>query len=207
MGKKAKQGRDSKKNNGSAGVCEKGVRPAEDSETVGVRLNIGCGSKILKGYINCDIEDNHSKVKPDVVCDMGGELPFDNGYADEIICIHALEHFPFWKHENILREFRRILKPGGLLVIEVPCMDKVIQHFLRSAEEAVPYHLTWGALYGDNNFPEDSMLHKWCFSQKQMVALFEEINYEKIEFKPVKFHLEQRDMRIEGTKPLEAKDA
>ena len=175
---------------------------------MGVRLNIGCGSKLLKGYINCDIEKNHSGVKPDVVCDMGGELPFDRDYADEIICIHAIEHFPFWMHENILREFKRVLKPGGLLAIEVPSMDKVIQHFIRTAKEAVPYHLTWGALYGDNNFPEDSMLHKWCFSERQMIALFEEINYENIEVKPVKFHLEKRDMRVEGTKPkMEAKDA
>ena len=171
---------------------------------MGVRLNLGCGDKLLKGYVNCDLEDNHTGTKPDVACDIR-ELPFEKDYADEIMVIHSLEHFAFWEHENMMREWKRVLKPGGVLAVEVPCMDKVIQHFLNTATGPVAYNLTWGALYGDNSFPRESMLHKWCFSQKQLIALFEETGYENVEQKPVQYHIAARDMRVEGKKP-EVKD-
>ena len=35
-----------------------------------VRLNLGCGDKILDGYINVDIVDERAGNKPDINCDV-----------------------------------------------------------------------------------------------------------------------------------------
>ena len=35
-----------------------------------VRLNLGCGDKILDGYTNVDIVDERAGQKPDVNCDV-----------------------------------------------------------------------------------------------------------------------------------------
>jgi hypothetical protein len=50
-----------------------------------IKLNLGCGDKILEGYVNVDMSDNYSKKKPDVEADVRA-LPFENEYADEVGC-------------------------------------------------------------------------------------------------------------------------
>jgi ubiquinone/menaquinone biosynthesis C-methylase UbiE/putative flippase GtrA len=59
---------------------------------------------------------------PDVdafVGDCQERLPFDDGYFDRIVAIHVLEHLP--DLPRALAEFRRLLKPGGVLSAVIPC--------------------------------------------------------------------------------------
>lgn len=50
--------------------------------------------------------------------DLNGPLPLKTSSADALVCCEGLEHLecPF----NALREFRRIVKPGGIFVISIP---------------------------------------------------------------------------------------
>ena len=55
-----------------------------------MKLNLGCGSKILDGYTNVDKFDYY---KPDVVHDLETfPYPFENNSVDEILISHVLEH-------------------------------------------------------------------------------------------------------------------
>lgn len=54
----------------------------------------------------------------DIACDITKGLPFKSETISEIICVHILEHIR--NLESIMREFHRILKPGGVLKICVP---------------------------------------------------------------------------------------
>jgi len=47
-------------------------------------------------------------------------LPFDDDSWSYIICLHVLEHVP--DDERALAELRRVLRPGGILVLCVPCV-------------------------------------------------------------------------------------
>jgi ubiquinone/menaquinone biosynthesis C-methylase UbiE len=47
----------------------------------------------------------------------GDRLPFDDGEVDALFCVSVLEHIP--GPEKTIREIRRILKPGGLLVLTI----------------------------------------------------------------------------------------
>ena len=47
-------------------------------------------------------------------------LPFDDNSWSYIICSHVLEHVP--DDERALAELRRVLRPGGILVLCVPCV-------------------------------------------------------------------------------------
>jgi ubiquinone/menaquinone biosynthesis C-methylase UbiE len=46
------------------------------------------------------------------------KLPFADGSFDAIICLHVLEHVD--DDISAMREFRRVLTPGGLAVLQVP---------------------------------------------------------------------------------------
>ena len=48
----------------------------------------------------------------------GTQLPFDDNSFDIITCNHVLEHIFYT--ENLIQEFKRILKPTGICIISVP---------------------------------------------------------------------------------------
>ncbi len=79
------------------------------------KLNLGCGNKILKGWVNLD---KFPLEGVDVVYDIEDlPLPFDSEQFDEILCEDILEHV---EYIDVLREIYRILKKGGKLHIRVP---------------------------------------------------------------------------------------
>ena len=51
----------------------------------------------------------------DVWADMNEDLPFESGFFDSILCTDILPHV--WKPEELFKEFCRILKPGGKVVL------------------------------------------------------------------------------------------
>jgi len=61
-----------------------------------------------------------------------GRLPFRDGAFDKIVCTNSFHHYP--DHLASLREMRRVLKAGGLLVLVDPRQDNL---FGRMAIELV----------------------------------------------------------------------
>ena len=157
-----------------------------------LKLHLGCGRKILEGYINCDFADNAYDVKPDVACDIT-KLPFEDNSADEIMAIHVFEHFYLKDIDSILDEWKRVLKPEGKLILEMPCLNKVI-HWL--SQEKLDMRLTLFPLFGDpSTHKSEHDLHKWCWSEEQLRETLEGKGF-KVEFETPLFHVEQRDMRV-----------
>ena len=85
-----------------------------------MKLNLGCGDKILSGYVNVDVAPSRAGKRPDVVCDLHRLERFEDGTADEILAVHVVEHFWRWEIRDVMREWVRVLKSGGRMVIECP---------------------------------------------------------------------------------------
>ena len=64
-------------------------------------------------YITADIESPLAKVKMDI-----HEIPFEDNSVDIIFCNHVLEHVD--DDKKALSEMRRVLKPGGWAILQVP---------------------------------------------------------------------------------------
>lgn len=81
-----------------------------------IKLDVGCGPKKLPGYLGVDIE---AISGVDYVVDLDSQLlPFKDNTVDEIYCSHFMEHVE--DPVKILREFYRVLKNNGTLIIIVP---------------------------------------------------------------------------------------
>lgn len=159
-----------------------------------MKLNLGCGYKPFsseEGWVNVDLESPHADVIADVFC----TLPFADQSVDEVHAIHVLEHAYVWRVQGILAEWRRVLRPGGKIVIEVPCFDKVIG-FLKSGVSDP--RLTFWPLYGDPSHKNESMCHHWCFTVAQLRLLLSRAGFDRVDLKPALFHVPDRDMRMEA---------
>lgn len=165
-----------------------------------VLLNLGCGHKHFpqeEGWINVDYSENSSGQNPDVAADLR-KLPFPDNYADEIHSIHSIEHLYIWEAVNVIRhEWRRVLKPQGLLVIECPSMNKILNLF---KIPDISHRFTWWGLYGDPRSHDPNMMHKWCWSQEMLCQLLTDTGYVDVKVCTPKYHYEFRDMRIEAKK-------
>ena len=167
-----------------------------------IKLNLGCGPKHLQGFVNVDLAVNWSGKRPDIEADATKTLPFPENYADEIHAYHFLEHIWRWKVDAVLTDWLRVLKSGGVLVLELPCLDKIIAAFsyYQQNKEPIEERLTLWGLYGDPNYKSEDMSHKWCWSVGEITELLERFNM-KVEHKEPQTHIAIRDMRIEAIKP------
>ena len=57
----------------------------------GLKLNLGSGLTPIPGFVNVDALEDVPGV--DVVADISGRLPFEDGSADLVYASHLLEHF------------------------------------------------------------------------------------------------------------------
>ncbi|MCK5282773.1 MAG: methyltransferase domain-containing protein [Nanoarchaeota archaeon] len=80
------------------------------------KLNLGCGTKTMDGFINLD-KINAPGVN--VTHDLDDfPYPFGDDSLDYIITEHVLEHIG--KYHETIKELVRILKPRGILEVVVP---------------------------------------------------------------------------------------
>ena len=180
------------------------VQPGNNRKEVAgspIKLNLGCGPKHLQGFTNVDLAANWSGKRPDVEADATKTLPFPENYADEIHAYHFLEHIWRWKVDTVLMDWLRVLKPGGLLVLELPCLDKIIAAFsyYQQNKEPIEERLTLWGLYGDPHYKSEEMTHKWCWSVGELIDTLEKFGM-KAELKDPQTHVAIRDMRIEAIK-------
>ncbi len=99
----------------------------------GRKLEIGPGAQRIEGFESLNIEPG---PHIDHVADAAGTLPFDDGTFTLIYASHILEHVPWYLTEQALREWVRVLQPGGLLEVWVPDGLKIARAFV-DAEDGV----------------------------------------------------------------------
>jgi SAM-dependent methyltransferase len=83
---------------------------------VTVRLNLGAGDDRRPDWISVDLRPEVA----DVVCDVRKLEHWADGEVDEILAEDILEHFPADQTADLLAEWHRVLRPGGLLTVKVP---------------------------------------------------------------------------------------
>ncbi len=168
-----------------------------------MKLNLCCGNKHLEGFVNVDFPDDWHLSPPDMSWNLRDPLPYGDEVADEIHCFHGFEHFYRFEADEILADWVRVLKPGGLLVLEVPCLDKIIGIFNKAVQQGIPppENMTMGGLYGDLSQRSEAMSHRWCYSIGELKHMMESCGLET-EMKPPQTHIAVRDMRLEGRKKV-----
>lgn len=94
-------------------------------------LNLGCGSRFSKDWINVDFVSTNSNV---IVCNLTNGIPFSNNEFDVVYHSHVLEHFTKNEGFEFIKECYRVLKPNGIIRIAVPDLENIIRSYLLTVE-------------------------------------------------------------------------
>lgn len=119
-----------------------------------IKLNLGCGSQKLKGYINIDSEKS---CHPDLICNILTEsLPYDLESVDEVVLFHTIEHIPKRHHQVILKQVHRVLKSNGQFIISYPEFSECVQRWLSNHKGERDF---WEkTIFGRQSYPSDTHL-------------------------------------------------
>lgn len=93
---------------------------------MGLNLELGPGrdGPSRPSYKTIDIDPNYH---PDIVADARNLSMIRDNSVDTILAIHILEHLGHWYEiMDILKEWCRVVKPGGYAEIYMPDLDYII---------------------------------------------------------------------------------
>lgn len=88
-----------------------------------VFLHLGCGKINHPGFINIDAIPRRHVHYVQAVDNL---RRFRDGSVDLVYACHVLEHFSHLQVPAVLKEWGRVLKPGGRLCLSVPDFDRIL---------------------------------------------------------------------------------
>ena len=136
-----------------------------------LKINIGCWDTRLPGWKSLDIRP---EVKPDFVADMG-YLPFEKNTVAEIYASNCAEHVSHTETLAVLKEWHRVLVPGGKLWLSVPDFDVVMRYY--PTHGLTPYLIN--LLYGEQN--GKYAFHHICFTWANLRELLDQAGFQSAE--------------------------
>ena len=171
-----------------------------------MKINYACGRRTEDGWYNVDaVHHPRAPRAPDLLFTLrfnaDGSLieqtPLPDGCADVLMACHVLEHFFQWEASHVLAEWRRLLKPGGLLVLELPDIYKAALNMVNGP--FTDQMVIW-PLFGDQSHKDPLMCHKFGYTHQSLTMLLSDCGFTKIAHKPPQTHGKRanRDMRIEA---------
>jgi predicted SAM-dependent methyltransferase len=156
-----------------------------------MRLNLGSGNRPLEGYTGVDLAPN-----ADIQCDLRKlEFAEDNS-VEEIIAIHVIEHFYKWEVQPMLQEWRRVLKPGGKIILECPDLKKAAHAFLMGAGDQMGM---W-AFYGNPDLKDEFHCHHWGYTPETLIYELQQAGFKDTQKCQPQFKIPARDLRVEAYK-------
>lgn len=95
-------------------------------------LDVGCGygysSRNYASYVGIDVDpdviDEAKRLNPqhDFIVASATSLPFPDNSFDTVLCLEVIEHLD--DYHQFLTEARRVLSPGGVLIVSTPNPNK-----------------------------------------------------------------------------------
>ena len=173
-----------------------------------VRLNLGCGEDLKKGFINIDVNQKVESVKSIEINDLKNH--YKDSSVNEIYAKDVLEHVGLPTATKWIKQWSEILTNNGTITISTPCLDLIIEAYNKNKinEEKLNY-LLFAGVYWKNGKPywdtKETTIYDWhkvCFSKKQIIKLLVQNNFEIIteRFDDIGGHINGLNMVIKAKK-------
>lgn len=99
-------------------------------------LNLGCGNNYIASeqWTNIDFISHSKDVRAH---NLIRGIPFNDNTYDLVYHSHVLEHFTKEDAVKFIEECFRVLKPGGIIRIAIPDLEKIVREYLTCLEEGI----------------------------------------------------------------------
>lgn len=153
-----------------------------------IMLHVGCGTNYMEGWINIDNNSDNNIKKLDFMWDLREPLPFPESSVDFIFNEHFLEHLTVEEGKAALQDFKRILKPSGVLRIAMPDLADVVSDYLNLnwKEERKEFLKKYGLDYIKTRAENINICfrcwgHKWLYDWEELDRRLNEVGFSNIE--------------------------
>jgi len=185
---------------------------AELKNIKNINLNLGCGGRPLKDWINIDnfdYEKNDSSRSAsiyDLKMDIRS-LDCEDETVDKILLVHVVEHFVRWETINMLKHWHYKLKKGGELIVEMPDLNKCIEWYLKG--EKAPHiktpngikNMGFTQFYGNQWDELDYETHRYVWTMNEFCDVLTSLSFSIVHASwDAKFHQKDRDMFVVARK-------
>ena len=140
-----------------------------------MKFNIGCGWRNFgEGWIHVDGGDYDYLNSKDIFI-----KEYDNNSADLIYASHLIEYFDRKEVIPLLKRWKEVLKPNGVMRLAVPNFNKIVSLYVKGYE---PYGLDdfLGPLYGKMEMENKTIYHKTAYDFRSLKSLLEDIGMKEV---------------------------
>ena len=139
-----------------------------------IKVNMGCGWRDFgKEWYHVDGGDYSHLDHKDIF-----NLPFEDETVDLIYASHVIEYFDREEVIDVLSEWCRVLKRGGILRIAVPNFQVLSRLY---TENKISLSQVLGPLYGKMNMGKEKIYHRTTYDYEALNSLLSSLNMTKIE--------------------------
>lgn len=93
------------------------------------KLEIGSGHRPLPGYEHLDVDPSCPHLD---YCSSMDVVPVEDCVFDEVMSVHSIEHIGWRQGLPTLKEWYRVLKPGGKVKIATPNLRWIAEAYLEN---------------------------------------------------------------------------
>jgi predicted SAM-dependent methyltransferase len=145
-----------------------------------IKLHLGCGKKYIPGFIHVDL-DRSPKI--DYYHDIATLPMFKNNTVDLIYCCHAFEYFDRVQVKKVLKEWKRVLKKGGVIRLAVPDFQNITKVYLKYKD--LDHQGILGPLFGrwevkDKKGNKNYFYHKTSYDFESLKKVLEGVGLKAV---------------------------
>jgi len=169
-----------------------------------VRLNLGCGDKILPGYININATSSRKDKAPDIVADIR-DLKISRPKSPMKFFLFTFRTYLLLGNPCLTSRMEKVAKNRWKIIIECPnslyACQMIVQNPKQASRADQNGQMSMWPLYGDPSWRDPLMCHKWAYTPESLKAVLQEAGFVQVRQERAQYKLrEPRDMRITGLK-------
>ena len=103
-------------------------------------LNLGCGHRFHHAWENVDIAPQDPAVRR---ADISQGIPYPDRHFDVVYHSHMIEHIRLHAVPRFLQDCRRVLKPGGIMRIATPDLERLCAAYLDTLRASAAADHEW----------------------------------------------------------------